>query len=152
MPTMTRLRRCQVSADGGRAGSRPAWPMAVVRSPMERLMAIWKTEHDFQPLFTLHVPARALDLAALFAIGTAPVLLLLWAVPLPLVLPALSIASFILACAVALFAHCSGVDCTAPGMTAWDIVALFTLIWISAGMVGGSKQMVELFEQLATAP
>ena len=91
-------------------------------------------------------------LAALFAIGAAPVLLLVWLVPLPLVLPALSIASFIIACAVALFAHCSGVDRTAPGMKAWDIVALFTSVWIGAGMIGGPKQMIELFEQLATAP
>jgi hypothetical protein len=118
---------------------------------MERLMALWKTEHDFRPQFTLHVPARALDLAALFAIGAAPVLLLLWAVPLPLLLPALSIGSFIIACVIALFAHCAGVDRTAPGMTPWDIVAVFTAIWIGAGMVSGPKQIVELFEQLATA-
>jgi len=115
-------------------------------------MALWKTEHDFQPQFTLHVPARALDLAALFAIGAAPVVLLLWTVPLPLVLPALSIEAFIIACVVALFAHCSGVDRTAPGVTSWDIVALFTSIWIGAGMVSGPKRIVELFEQLATAP
>ena len=105
-----------------------------------------------QPQFTVHVPARALDLAALVAIGAAPVLLLLWAVPLPLVLPALSIVSFVIACVVALFAHCSGVDRTAPGITPWDIVAVFTLIWIGAGMISGPKQIVELFEQLAMAP
>jgi len=115
-------------------------------------MALWKTEHDFAPQFTLHVPARAFDLAALFAIATALVLLLLWAVPLPLVLPALSIGSFIIACVVALLAHCSGVDRAAPGMTLWDIVAVFTSIWIGAGMVSGPKQIVELFERLATAP
>jgi hypothetical protein len=119
---------------------------------MERLMALWKTEHDFQPQFTLHVPARALDLAALFAIGVAPVLLLLWAVPLPLMLPALSIGSFIIACVIALVAHCSGVDRAARGMTLWDIVAVFTSIWIGAGMASGPKQIVKLFEQLATAP
>ena len=115
-------------------------------------MALWKTEHDFAPQFTLHVPARALDLALPFAIATALVLLLLWAVPLPLVLPALSIGSFIIACVVALLAHCSGVDRAAPGMTLWDIVAVFTSIWIGAGMVSGPKQIVELFERLATAP
>jgi hypothetical protein len=119
---------------------------------MERLMALWKTEHDFAPQFTLHVPARALDLALLFAIATALVLLLLWAVPLPLVLPALSIGSFIIACVVALLAHCSGVDRAAPGMTLWDIVAVFTSIWIGAGMVSGPKRIVELFERLVTAP
>jgi hypothetical protein len=119
---------------------------------MERLMALWKTEHDFAPQFTLHVPVRALDLAALFAIATAPVLLLLWAVPLPLVLPALGIGSFIIACGVALVAHCAGVDRATPGMTLWDIVAVFTSIWIGAGMVSGPKQIVELFERLVTAP
>ena len=98
------------------------------------------------------MPARAFDLAALFAIATALVLLLLWAVPLPLVLPALSIGSFIIACVVALLAHCSGVDRAAPGMTLWDIVAVFTSIWIGAGMVSGPKRIVELFEQLPTAP
>jgi hypothetical protein len=131
-------------------GSVGRW--AVVRSPTERLMALWKTEHDFQPHFTLHVPARAIDLAALFAIVAAPVLLLLWAVPLPLTLPALSIGSFIIACVVALFAHCSGADRTAPGITPWDIVALFTVIWIGAGMISGPKQILELFEHLAIAP
>ena len=98
------------------------------------------------------MPARAFDLAALFEIATALVLLLLWAVPLPLVLPALSIGSFIIACVVALLAHCSGVDRAAPGMTLWDIVAVFTSIWIGAGMVSGPRQIVELFERLATAP
>jgi hypothetical protein len=115
-------------------------------------MALWKTEHGFAPPFTVHVPGRAIDLAALVAIGTAPVLVLLWAVPLPLVAPALGIVSFVIACIVALFAHCSGVDRTAPGITAWDIVAVFTSIWIVAGMISSPKQILALFEQLAMAP
>jgi hypothetical protein len=119
---------------------------------MERPMALWKTEYGFAPQFTPHALARPLGLAALFAIAAAPGLLLLWAVPLPLVLPAFSIASFIIACAVALFAYCSGVDRTAPGVTPWDIVAVFTLIWIGAGMVSDPKQFVELFEQVAMVP
>jgi hypothetical protein len=53
---------------------------------------------------------------------------------------------------LALFAHCSAIDRTAPSLTPWNIVAVFTLIWIGAGMVSGPKQVVELFEQLATAP
>lgn len=115
-------------------------------------MALWKTEHGFAPPFTVHVPGRAIDLAALVAIGTAPVLLLLWAVPLPLVMPALGIASFVIACVVALFAHGSGVDRTAPGITPWDIVAVFTSVWIVAGVISGPKQILALFEQLAMSP
>ena len=48
-------------------------------------MALWKTEYGFAPQFTPHALARPLGLAALFAIAAAPGLLLLWAVPLPLV-------------------------------------------------------------------
>jgi hypothetical protein len=115
-------------------------------------MAYWKTEHSFVPQFTPHVLIRHPDLAALVAIGVAPGLLLLWFVPLPLVLPALSIVSFVSACFIGLFAHYSGVDRHAPGITLWDMAALFTSIWIGAGIVSGPKHLVELFEHLTMAP
>jgi hypothetical protein len=118
---------------------------------MERPMTYLKTEHSFVPQFSFHVPARNLDLAALVATVSAPVVLLLWLLPLPLVLPALSIVSFIIACGIALFAYCSGIDRHAPDVTPWDIAALFTLIWICAGMITGPKRIVELFEHLAMA-
>jgi hypothetical protein len=119
---------------------------------MERPMALWKTERRSEPRFTLHVPARYLDRVTLVAIGATPALLLVWLIPLPLVLPVLSIVSFLLACIAALFAHYSGIDRHAPGITLWNIAAVFTLIWIGAGMIGGPKHIVQLFDQLTMAP
>jgi len=55
-------------------------------------------------------------------------------------------------CAMALFAHCFGVDRRAPGVTAWDFAASFTLIWICAGMISGPRHILELFQHIAIAP
>jgi len=119
---------------------------------MERTMTLWKTERGSAPLFTPDAPARHLHVADLVVIAAAPGVLLLWLVPLPLVLPVLSILSFVTAGVVALVAHYSGIDRRAPGISAWDVAALFTLIWITAGLMSGTKQFVELFDRLATIP
>src|SRR5262249_10941771 len=119
---------------------------------MEHPMALWNIERRSAPLFAPHAPARYLDLAVFVALGPSPCLLLPWLIPLPLVLPALSIVSFTIACVAALFAHYSGVDRHAPGITFWDVAAVFTLMWIGAGMIGGSKQFIHPFEQKTLAP
>jgi hypothetical protein len=119
---------------------------------MERIMTIWKTERGSAPLFTVNAPTRHLDQAALVIIVAAPGLLLLWLVPLQLVLPVLSIMSFMIAGIAAVVAHYFGIDRHAPGVSAWDIAAVFTLIWIGAGMISGTKQFVELFDRLAMIP
>jgi hypothetical protein len=124
----------------------------VVRFAMERTMTLWNTERGFALLCLPKASARYLDLAGLVVIVAAPGLLLLWLVPLPLLLPILSIMSFVVAAVAALVAHYSGIDRHAPGVSAWDIAAVFTLIWIGAGMMGGAKQFVELFDRLATIP
>jgi hypothetical protein len=49
-------------------------------------------------------------------------------------------------------AHYCGIDRHAPGISAWDVAALFTLIWITAGMMSGTKQFVALFDRLAAIP
>jgi hypothetical protein len=123
-----------------------------VRFAMERTMTLWKTERGFAPLFTPNASARYLDLAGLVVIVAAPGLLLLWLVPLPLVLPILSIMSFVMAGVAALVAHYSGIDRHVPSVSAWDIAAVFTLIWIGAGMMSGAKQFAELFDRLAATP
>ena len=115
-------------------------------------MTLWKTERGSAPLFTSDAPARYLDRAALVVIVAAPSLLILWLIPLPLVLPVLSIMSFVIAGIAALVAHYSGIDRRAPGVSLWDIAAAFTLIWIGAGMMSGTKQFVELFDRLAATP
>ena len=89
----------------------------------------------------------------LFGVLTAlPIILTVRLVEPALVLPALSLVSFVIACVIALFAYCSGVDRRAPGMTPWDIAAFFTLAWIGAGMISGPAQVVGLFEHLMLAP
>jgi hypothetical protein len=120
--------------------------------PTERTMTLWKTERAFSPLLTESARSRSLDAAALAVIVATPAILLLWLIPLPLVLPVLSIVSFAIAGIVAVVAHYSGIDRRAPGASAWDVVALFTVIWIGAGMLGGAKQFGELFERLALTP
>lgn len=115
-------------------------------------MTLWKTERGSAPLFTPDAPARHLDVADLVVIAATPGLLLLWLLPLPLILPALSITSFVIAGVVALVAHYSGIDRHAPGISAWDVAALFTLIWIAAGMMSGTKQFAELFDRIAAIP
>jgi hypothetical protein len=115
-------------------------------------MTLWKTERGSAPLFTPDAPARPLDVADLVVIAATPGLLLLWLIPLPLVLPVLSILSFLIAGVVALVAHYSGIDRRAPGISAWDVAALFTLIWITAGMMSGTKQFAELFDRIAAIP
>jgi hypothetical protein len=121
-------------------------------------MTHWKTEHIAPQRRTGHTigaPARHPDFAALAVVGAAPVpvaLLVLWFVPLPLVLPVLSIVSFAIAGATALLAHWSGIDRRAAGVTAWDISALFTAIWILAGLASGARPLAELFDRLAMHP
>jgi hypothetical protein len=116
---------------------------------MERPMTYWKTENSVAPQFTLQTPTPYLDIAALIAIGATPFFLLLWLLPLPLVLPAYGIVSFVIACAAALYAHRSGINRSTPGVTTWDVVVLFTLNWIAIGVITGPKHIVELLETLA---
>jgi hypothetical protein len=69
---------------------------------MERSMALWKMEYDSERKLVVDEPFRFLDLVGLIAIATAPALVLLLLIPLPLVPPVLSILSFVIACGVAL--------------------------------------------------
>jgi len=115
-------------------------------------MTIWKTDRSSAPLFTPNAPAQWLDWAALVVIVAALGLVLLWLLPLPLVLPVPGLISFMVAAVVALWSHYSGIDRRAPCVSAWDIAAVFTLIWIGAGLMSGTKQFAELFDRLATIP
>jgi hypothetical protein len=116
------------------------------------MMTLLKIEHTFAPRCILSARASYPDFAALAVVGAAPGLLLLWLVPLSLVLPALSIASFAIAGVVALVAHYSGIDRRARGVSAWDVSALFTMLWILAGLMSGARPFAELFDRLAMSP
>jgi hypothetical protein len=60
--------------------------------------------------------------------------------------------SFAIAGTAALIAHFSGIDRRAPGVTAWSISAMFTAIWIIAGLMSGAKPLAELFDRLSVIP
>jgi len=98
---------------------------------------------------TLHRPTRHGDLIALIVVVAAPVVLLLWLLPLQFVLPVLSIVSFIIAGIAALLAYGKKLDRHAPGTTLWDVAGVFTGIWIAAGLLSGPKRLSELFARLA---
>ena len=115
-------------------------------------MTLWSTDHALAPRHPVREPAGYPDFAALAIVTAAPAILLLWLVPLPLFLPALSIVSFAIAGAVALVARRSRTDRRAPGVTAWDIAALFTAMWLLAGLMSGARPFAELFERLAMSP
>ena len=115
-------------------------------------MTFWKIERR-APLSTLDAAARKLGaVAALLAVAVALGLVLIWRTSLPLLLPILGLASFMIACAAALFAHYSGVDRHAPGITAWHLAAIFASIWIVAGMMSDPKHIAEVFDHLTMAP
>jgi len=40
----------------------------------------------------------------------------------------------------------------AHGVTAWDVSALFTAMWILAGLMSGARPFAELFNRLAMGP
>ncbi len=115
-------------------------------------MTLWKAEQGFAPLMTTNAPGRSFAVISVVAIAAASGLLLIWLVPLALVLPVLSIMSFMIAGAAALVAHYSGIDRHAPAVSAWDIAAVFTVIWIAAAMAGGARPFTELFDRLAAIP
>jgi hypothetical protein len=115
-------------------------------------MTLWNPDHALAPRHQVGAPAGYPDFASLFVVTAAPAILLLWIVPLPLFLPALSIVSFAIAGIVALVANGSGTDRCAPSVTAWDIAALFTAMWILTGLMSGARPFAELFERLAISP
>ncbi len=116
-------------------------------------MSLRKTEHVCMPRRPIGAPPGHSHFAALTAVGAAPAVLLLWLVWFvapALVLPALSIASFAIAAAAALFAHYAGIDRHAPGVTAWDVAAVFAAIWVLAGLIGGAAPFTAVFDHPAS--
>jgi hypothetical protein len=111
-------------------------------------MDLLNTAHSSAYPFTPHHLAQV----ALIATAAAPGLLLLSCVPLPLVLPLLSIVSFVIACTVTLFAHYSGADNHAKGFTTWSVAAAFALIWIVAAKFSDPVHVVRFFDRLAMDP
>jgi len=111
-------------------------------------MSLWKTEHY------RNAPGRSegwvLDMLALVGLAAMPGFLFVWFVPLPFLPPVICLVSFLIACAFAWFAHSSGADRRAAGLSAWDVAGIFTVVWIGAAMASDHTYLIRLFEILAT--
>jgi hypothetical protein len=119
---------------------------------MGRFMALWKVEHGTTRKFVVDDPMRILDLVALLALAAAPGLLLVSLIPLPLVLPVLSILSFVIACGIALFAHFSEVSRHERSIGYWEFSYAFAFVWVAAGMMSSPQALMDWFERLPTTP
>jgi hypothetical protein len=115
-------------------------------------MVLWGSEHSSAYGPALHTLTLQLGLAVLTATAATFTLRLVLSLPLPLVMPALSIVSFLAAGVVALFAHYSGADRHAPGITPWDVAGVFALIWVGTGMLSQPEHVVQLFGHIAMVP
>lgn len=113
-------------------------------------MTIWKTEH-YRNASRERGAGWYLDLAALIGIVAAPGLFCAWLMPLPFLLPVICMVSFLIACSFAAFALYTRADRRSAEVTAWDVAALFTLVWIGAGFASNPVYLVRLFEILASS-
>ena len=115
-------------------------------------MALWKMEYGSERNFAIDYPLRFLSLAGLVAIATAPALVLLFLIPLPLVLPVLSILSFTIACGAALYALFTKASRSVQGVAIWDVAGAFAFIWIAAGILSNPRHLLDWFDSLSMVP
>jgi hypothetical protein len=118
---------------------------------MEQPMARGKFEHGAGYEFHLHSRGQYQGLPVLIALAAAPVLVLVWLLPLPLVPPALSMVSCIIAGCVAALAYYAGAGRHTDGITLWDVAGAFALIWVAAGMLSEPAHVAALFDHLTMA-
>jgi hypothetical protein len=115
-------------------------------------MALRKMEYGSERKLGMDDTFRFLHIVELIAIVTAPALVLLLLIPLPLVPPVLSILSFVIACGVALYALFTKASRDAQGLTIWDVASAFTFIWIGAGIISNPKHLLDWFDNLSMVP
>jgi hypothetical protein len=118
---------------------------------MERAMARLRLEQSSRFGLISPRPGRTLDLRILIVLVAVPALLIVWLVPLPLVLPALSMVSFAIAGCTAVLAYHAGADRHADAITLWDIAGAYALIWVGAGVFTDPERVIQLFDQMAMA-
>jgi len=123
----------------------------VMPALMERSMTLWRMEHGSGRKFRRYEETRLLDMAGVFSFAAMPGLVFLMVLPLSLVLPALSILSFLIACGLALFAHYSRTCRPAVRTLLWDIAYAFTFVWIAAGLLSNPRQLLDWADRLAMA-
>jgi hypothetical protein len=92
---------------------------------------------------------RFMGPVGLIAIAAAPALALLVLLPLPMVAPVLSLVSFVMACALALYALYSKASRHASGVTIWNVAYTFTFIWLVAGIISNPMHLLDWFDKLS---
>jgi hypothetical protein len=99
---------------------------------------------------------EAVDPDGMFALlvlaGVALVLGAAILVPVPLILPLVSLAALAAAAVVALFAWRTGAQCHTRRMSAWDVAGAFALIGFGAGMISDPTHVLHLFGAAETIP
>ena len=80
------------------------------------------------------------------AIGSTAALVAAWLLPLPLVLPVLSVLLIVAACATALVAFRRPPHPTPDRVTYWDVTGALTFIGICAALLSDSAQVLPLLE------
>jgi hypothetical protein len=115
-------------------------------------MTLWKIERGANQKFVIDDPTCFLDLVALLAIATAPGLFLVILIPLPLVLPVLSVVSFVAACGIAVFAHFSETRHRRGSLVHWELACAFAFVWVASGMMGNPRTLLDWFDRVAMTP
>ena len=114
-------------------------------------MTRWRPEPRPAPEAAFDTLSLRLALALGVTTAAAFGLVHVWSVPLPLIMPVISAASFVAAMTVGLFAYCFAADHRGHGITHWDAAAIFALIWMATGMLSEPRHAVQLFEHLTMA-
>src|SRR5262249_24404493 len=114
-------------------------------------MTLWKSEQGAAYGPALHKLGPRLDLSVVLMAAAASSVLLVWLAPAPVVLPAPGPVGFPAAGVVPFFAHCSGADRHADGITLWDVAGAFALIWVAAGMLSEPEHIVQLLGHVMMA-
>jgi len=94
---------------------------------------------------------RGLDATVLIVVAAIPALLIVWLVPPPFGLSALSAASLAISGCSALLAYHLGADRRADAITLWDVAGAYALIWVGAGILSDPEHVIQLFDQIVTA-
>ena len=123
-----------------------------LRAAMERSMALEKMEYGAERKFAIGDHFRFQDWFGLIAIAAAQLFVLMVLIPRPLVLPVLSLLSFVIACGAALYALSTNASRDAQGQTIWNIAYVFAWIWVVAGVMSKPKHVLDWFDNLSVVP
>jgi len=113
-------------------------------------MARLKFEQSTRFGTTAKAARRDLDATLLIVLAAVPAVLIVWLVPPPLGLPALSAVSFAIAGCSAVLAYHSGTHPGPDALTLWDVAGVYALIWIGAGTFSDPEHVIQLFDQIVS--